>query len=367
MQGCFFASLNYFQSLSSVKFIFTRTAFLALSGGMYDAVWRRSSAVESYIQVLKSIWAGVIHSIRRLCLSDISAVKSKFIKSISGESILAIIVDHFNVVRALNHCGARALIRRYPNYVNKYATNYLANSFSKTQRREILLYHHHYLTEKHITETFYENILEGGLLLWSETIHENQYSIRMSFIHEYHAEGDLSLIFSIGDRELYGISFSIVPGKMIGSNGGQALLIGNIQGRLGEAEPIRIATRACHDIAPPYLLVAAALSIADVLNIETIAGVGSEEHLMKLTNSGLRLYFDYNAFWETLLLKKNDANFYEGSVPLPDKPIALIKSKNRGRARRKRRFRWQVSRHIGTTFIKFVAKTSNCNELFGDG
>jgi hypothetical protein len=67
-----------------------------------------------------------------------------------------------------------------------------------------------------------------------------------------------------------------------------------------------------------------------------------------------------------LLLKKNGANFYEGSVPLPDKPIALIKSKNRGRARRKRRFRWQVSRHIGTTFIKFVAKTSNCNELFGD-
>ena len=273
MQGCFFASLNYFQSLSSVKFIFTRTAFLA-----YPAHVRRRLA--SFVRSRKLYSSSEVDlggrnpfNSKRLCLSDISAVKSKFIKSISGELIPAIIVDHFNVVRALNHCGARALIRRYPNYVNKYATNYLANSFSKTQRREILLYHHHYLTEKHITETFYENILEGGLLLWSETIHENQYSIRMSFIHEYHAEGDLSLIFSMGDRELYGISFSIVPGKMIGSNGGQALLIGNIQGRLGEAEPIRIATRACHDIAPPYLLVAAALSIADVLNIETIAGV----------------------------------------------------------------------------------------------
>lgn len=301
-----------------MKFIFTRTAFLALSGAT-PVVWGRSPAVESYIQVLK--W--IIHSIRRLYVGGISAAKSKFIKTISDESILTIIVGHYKVVRALNHCGARALIRRYPNYANKYTVSYLANSFSTAQRREILLYHHHYLTEKHITETFYENILEGGRLLWSETIHENQYAIHISFIHQFHREGDLSLIFSMGDRELYGISFSIVPEKMIGSNGGgQALLIGNIQGRLGEADAIRIATRACHDIAPPYLLVAAALSIANVLNIETIAGVGNEEQLTKPIETESHPYFDYNAFWETLLLKRNAANFYKGSVPLPDKPIA---------------------------------------------
>lgn len=222
-----------------------------------------------------------------------------------------------------------------------------------------MLFHHCYLTKKQITETFYEEVLENKPYLWSEIIDGNRYAIRMTFLSFHHEEGDLSLIFFMNDRELYGISFSIVPGKMIGSAVGQTLLIGNIQGRLGEAEAIRVGTQACRDVAPPYLLLAAVSSIADVLAIKTIAGVGNEEQIVKARKDYSSCYFDYDTFWKTLSLKKNTANFYESSVPLPEKSIKLIKSKNRGRTRIKRQFRQQVFEHVGETFAKFVARTAS--------
>ena len=317
-------------------------------------------AIAHFYQVMRSICATAIHSIQKLYLgqTSIAILVSKLRGFFSGEPLPSVIGGHLRVVRALNRSGARALIHRHPYYVNKYARDYLANSFNKAQRREALLFHHNYLTEKQITERFYEEVLENSPYLWNEIIDGNQYAIRMT-IHLRHQEGDLSLIFLMNDRELYGISFSIVPGKMVDSAGNQALLIGNIQGRLGEAEAIRVGTQACHDVAPPYLLLAAVSSIADVLAIKTIAGVGNEEQIIKARKDDSGCYFDYDRFWKTLSLKKNSANFYEGSVPLREKSIKLIKSKNRGRTRLKRRFRQQVFEHVGATFAKLIAQTAS--------
>ena len=313
----------------------------------------------NFFQVLRQICVSATHMFGKLYLGQTSVVilGSNLRRFFSGEVFSQAIKGHFEVVHALNQYGARALIRRDPSYVHKYLRNYLANGLSKTQRRQVLIFHHHYLAEKQIKETFYHEILDCEPCLWCETINENLYSIRMKHMHLHHEEGDLSLIFFMNDRELYGISFSIAPGKMVGSAAKETLLVGNIQGRSGKADEIRTCSKALQDVAPPYLLLTAASAIADVLGIKAIIGIDNEKHIMKGNSNGF--YFDYDTFWNALSAERNGANFYESSVPLTDKPIKLIKSKKRGKTRLKRQFKHQVFEHVGATFAKFVRENTS--------
>ena len=226
-------------------------------------------AVREYVPILKSLWAGTTHLIRKLCRGDAFVVASKLRKSVSEEALFVAIVGHFELIRLLNRSGARALAKQHPNYVNKYVAPYLAKSFSQKSRKEILKFHHQYLAE-HVTELFYHKILQSPSILWKDIIDGNRYAISLSFDAQWHAEGDLSLCFEMNEVTIYQISFTIVPGNLIGCPAVQALLVSRAQGKKGQAEAIRIATRACRRVAPPHLLMAAVQSIAGYLsNIDT--------------------------------------------------------------------------------------------------
>jgi uncharacterized protein VirK/YbjX len=304
----------------------------------------------------RSIYAGTAHLIHKLWSRDTTLIISKFGKSVSGEPMAVMLVRHLEVVRTLNRCGARALTKSYPNYANKYATHYLAKSLGKNARREILKFHHYFLSQR-VTEQFYDEILKGGKTLWQETIDENRYTISLSFNPQFHSEGDISLIFGTNDRPLYELSFSIVPGKEIGSASEQVLLIGRVQGRIGESGAIKVSTKAFHDIAPPHLLLAAALSIADALSIDAIAGVGNDDQLAKSSEEVSGCYFDYDAFWNKFFFNKNAANIYEAHIPLPEKPLEQFRRDHRRRAVLKRRIKKQIAEHAGATFAKDFLKS----------
>jgi uncharacterized protein VirK/YbjX len=320
---------------------------------IYSASGRAAEA-DQFSKFFRSIYAGTAHVFRKLYSGNPGTIIAKIRKFISDEPIVAAVNGHLKVVRALNGSGASALTKRYPNYVNKYATDYMAKSFSQRTRREILQFHHQYLAG-HVTPVFYEVILNGGEILWSETLAGNRYSISVVFNHQFHSEGDVSLSFDKDGLPLYAISFTIVPGRSVGSASDQAMLIGVIQGRIGQAEEIRASTKACHDIAPPYLLLAASLSIAEVLGIGVVAGVTDCEQLAK-SREGTACFFDYDAFWETLLVRKNVAGFYEGSIPLPEKLLVQTVSKHRGKVRLKRRMKKEIADQVGQTFARYFTK-----------
>ena len=158
-----------------MKLIEARATLVALIGliATIPSATGRSLAAEQHIQFLKSLYAGTIHLIRKLYAGETAVIVSKFRKSISDETLTAMIVGHFKLVRSLNWSGSRALTRLYPNYINKYATDYLAKSFDKPTRREIIQFHHEYLAE-HLTEAFYDTILNQGRILWDEKIEESE-------------------------------------------------------------------------------------------------------------------------------------------------------------------------------------------------
>ena len=306
-----------------------------------------------YILVLRSICVGINHLIRRLLVGDVFIIMSKLRKLFLDEPTVTMAARHyFEVVGALNR-NARALMISDPSYANKYISPYLAKSLTKQTRREILLFHHAYLATR-VNKSFYYEIMKRGPILWDETINGNIFAISIAFNHQHHHEGDLTLAFQVNQVAVYEIGFSIVPGKAIGSAAERVLLIGAVQGRPGEFNAIKVGTKACRDIAPPHLLLSALLSIARVLAIDVVAGVSNEQQLSKNTKSGA--FFDYDAFWGTCLLIKNCAGFYEGPIPLPEKPIKQTKSKHRGKVRSKRRQRKEISEHVAATFARNFMK-----------
>jgi uncharacterized protein VirK/YbjX len=320
------------------------------------AAFARIDGLETYGSFARSIRAGTGLLIRKAVNADARSIILRLRDAVSDESIAAAIIGHIEVVKVLNRCGARALTKRYPNYANKYLTDYLAKGFGKKTRRDILKFHHLYLAA-HVSDTFYEQILQSRSVLWSEAIDGACYSISMSFNPHWHSEGDISLTFDSDDVALYEVSFTIVPGGFAGCAAEQALLVGRIQGRKGQAEPIRAGTRACHDIAPPSLLLAGIQSIAGVLGIGAITGVSNREQLAKSAYNMPGCYFDYDAFWQTFLIEQRGVPIFTIQVPFAEKPLEQVSATHRRRARNKRRLKKQIADSVGATFAKIFLKT----------
>jgi uncharacterized protein VirK/YbjX len=341
-----------------VKSILARLPMI-ISATTAFAFAARSSRGAHYGSFTKSICAGAAHLIRKVFSSNFLTVLSRFRASVTDESFLAVILGHLAVVRTLNNCGARALTSRFPNYSNKYITEYLAKSFDKNTRRDILKFHHLYLAAQ-VSDRFYEQILQSRPILWSETVDGACYSISMSFNPQWHSEGDISLTFDRGDVALYEVSFTIIPGHFAGCTTEQAVLVGRIQGRKGQAELIRAGTRACHDIAPPNLLVAGVESIAAVLGVRALAGVSNREQLAKSVYDMPGCYFDYDTFWQTYLIERRDAPIFAIQVPFPEKPIEQVSVTHRRRARNKRRLKKTNCRECRQNICENFLEDSSC-------
>jgi uncharacterized protein VirK/YbjX len=164
-------------------------------------------------------------------------------------------------------------------------------------------------------------------------------------------------VFSQNGVSLYEISFTLVPGSLIDDEADRALLVARVQGARRQTDAIRRATRACHDIAPPHLLMAAAESIAAALAIDVIGGVGNTEQLAEPIGEARGFFFDYDAFWETFVVKKRPASIYAIAVPFVQKGFENIKTDHRRRTRRKRQFKQQVGTRVGAAFAeKFLRR-----------
>ena len=238
-----------------------------------DAKAQFSAALTSAAVIARSVLNGKVVRV----LSDSSA-------SPSGETIVRTAYEHLKLVRTLDRSGARSLLRRYPHYANKYFHLYLLKQLHRRTRRNILAFHHRYLSQ-HTTASVYDAVFNDRPTLWTKVIGGARYSISLSFDHDGHAEGDLSLLFEKDDIPIYEMSFAIVPGQLIGSTSSKVLLVARMQGKRNKIEAIRAATLACHRIAPPHLLIAALKPIAAVLEIDTILGVTNKQQITRASGN----------------------------------------------------------------------------------
>jgi|ERR1700683_5426769 len=317
----------------------------------------RANVVDAYIPFA----IGAIHILRKVCSRDVFVALSKLRKSFSDEPIVAAVIEHCKIMRELNRGDGQMLAKRYPHYVNKYVHPYLAKSLSKKSRRDALKFHHQYLTER-VSASFYEQIVRDRLTLWRELIDEDCYAISISFNPDWHAPGDLLLAFERNGAPIYEVSFSIVPGSLIESAAKHVLLVARVQGGNNQAEEIKIATRACHRITPPHLLLASVQSLAVALGIEIIGGITNKEQLSKPPLEEIsNFFFDYDTFWETFIFRRKGAIAYEIPVPFLDKPSPHAGYHSKARLRR-RHFKNEIAAIVGATFANAFMKSHSSND-----
>jgi uncharacterized protein VirK/YbjX len=268
------------------------------------------------------------------------------------ESLIAMIAGHREIMHLMRQSGLRALVTDHPPMVYRCYRMYLASSFTKKARRAVLIEHYLYLLSR-VSTIFFNEILRNKPRLWQKTIGPNAFAIRLSFTGELQHEGDLLLEFEQNSVPLYSLSYSIAPGRLVGSSAAQVILIARVQGVVGEFDAIRHATKTCQDIAPPYLLMAVVQGIADALHIGMIAGVKNEEQLTANIDNSRTVYFDYDEFWRVHMGAEAE-KFYLIPVPIPEKPLELITTAHRRRTRFKRQFKNEVTEISRATFCRFL-------------
>lgn len=175
-------------------------------------------------------------------LSSASAV------SISDGSIIRTTVGHLEVFRVMTRPNTISLTRRHPSLMNKYFGIYIAKSFTIKDRREIFISHYIYMCNI-VKDTFYDQLWKAKPVLWQKMIYKELFTVSLRFNHLHDYEGDLSLIFEKDLVTLYELSFTLVPGRLIGIAAARALLVTRVQGVSNQFEAIRRATKMCHDIA----------------------------------------------------------------------------------------------------------------------
>jgi hypothetical protein len=138
-------------------------------GRLLGTCWAALVELRGHVTFLKK---NILYLFGTTFDKNILVSASRFHRLVFKESIVAMIIGHLETVRVMNHPVTLPLIKRYPDLVTKYLGNYLALSFSKNRRREILRFHYRYLTQ-HVCASFHEQILDTGSVLWSETNGEN--------------------------------------------------------------------------------------------------------------------------------------------------------------------------------------------------
>ncbi len=259
------------------------------------------------------------------------------------------ISDYYKIVSIMNMGNTAAFFNQQPQVAHKYLGGYLAKQFDRRSRHEIMCHHYSFI-EARVNATFYKKLLGDEIVLWSHRDAETIVEISLSFDKCYSYEGDLSVLFRANGATIYEVSFTIVPGRLIGATTAPAVLVARVQGCKEQFTAIKRATKLCCDISPPYLLLAAVQGLATALNIDNIAGLSGKDQLTLDLDTASR--FDYDKFWTDFQAVPTLLNFFMFRAAYPGKPIEQINASHRRRARRKRQFKKQIAAHVGASFAK---------------
>jgi uncharacterized protein VirK/YbjX len=265
----------------------------------------------------------------------------RFLRSLRGLYALRYWRGQLALTRVMAQPGLAGLVWRRPRLLFKYLHGgYLAFGFDSACRLAILT-HHYALLARAFRPAFLRTRLAQGLTLWRQPLDApDPFDARITLEFSSHdLEGELMLSFWLGEDWLYTASLTLAHGGAARDGGAPALLISGLQGAAGRLAQIRQATRACVEIAPPYLLLAAAKGIAVALGIPRILAVGNGRQLAKAAGKAL---FDYDRFWASAGGVATCDGFYQIPAVLPEPP-APQPSASLSREGRRRRLRHGIA------------------------
>jgi uncharacterized protein VirK/YbjX len=257
-----------------------------------------------------------------------------------GASLLFSLPQHLQLLRVLSHPQTRGIARKQPLLAYKYLLEYVALDLPVRVRRAILIAHFRFL-QRTFDVRFVDCLDRSPPTLWRRAIGGMRFDIGVQLNNIIGREGEFVLTFNVDGREAYRLVFLFAPGSAFGLSDAPIIVVSCVQG-MTAMQCIRLATKACLDIQPAHLLMAALGGFAQIARIPTILGV----HQTRQIWQGGKLLFAYDKFFETYGREIPEQRMYSVPVPYNEKPLADISPNHRARTQRKRRFKEEIHREV---------------------
>ncbi len=255
--------------------------------------------------------------------------------------ILCNLTAHQRLCQLLARPKFAELTSKHPHLPFTYLRAYLSKRFTVSARCSAFIHHYSYLHAK-LPDDLLSTILFSRLTLWEESIEAHRYSLTLGFSNPIRNEGELSISFMVNDIRVSLLSFTIVPGSLVGLDVEHAFLISRMQGVQGYFQQIRRATKAFNEVSPSLMLIAALQGVADAFGIRYSAAVSAVDQVSNKGNESVGFKAAYDEFWTSLGATKDASDIFHIPFPLPEKPLELVKQKYRARVKARRQFRQQV-------------------------
>ena len=224
--------------------------------------------------------------------------------------------------------------------------DYLAANLTGQARRQCFLHHYEYLTET-LSNAALGLLVRNGVTLFRSRPDEVEYSILMHNPFRGAYEGELSLFFLAGPDALFVLSFTIVPGAVVGLEDERVLLVARMQGQSRSPAAIRLAAKENSDVSPQAILFAALQGIARAIGVERIVGVKADNLVAYEPDKAQILENAYDSFYGSVGASGPHNGFYVWSASTPEKPLNQVKPGHRLRTKAKRGFKAMVAERVG--------------------
>ncbi len=243
----------------------------------------------------------------------------------------------------------RAIPQGDPFFERKFVTPYLANFLTAEQRLTIQSHLCEFVDRTFCPQSVVPQ-LRNGLVLWQKPCDDDVVTMVLGLPRRTMLEGDLTLELLVNETMIYRLSFSFVPGPVLGMDDHHVLLIGGSQGVQGTADHTRRIARQNSEIPPSGLLLTGLRAIAEALDITTLAGVAAASQ--SVVHAAPDLHRNaYDDLWVT-----HHGTLRNGIFIMPVKPTddAVIEGSHRARTRRKRRYRQSLQAEFVSLFSRYL-------------
>ena len=248
---------------------------------------------------------------------------------------------HRRVTAAVAATPFAGIRTRQPRLAVKYLNPlHLAAGLSSSARAAAMV-HHYDMLRTRVHPAMLTTILGDGATIWTHEDSATRHAVILCFSHPTDNEGELTLEYRVDGVTLHVLSFTFVPGCVVGADTA-VLLVSRLQGTRNRFDEIRAAMKALDGLAAPALLVAAVQGIALGLGTAQLAAVAAARQVGQAPDM-TGLLDSYDRFFAKLGGVPGDG-FFHLPLPLAERPIAAIAGRNRARVRAQRAIKHDVAR-----------------------
>jgi uncharacterized protein VirK/YbjX len=249
------------------------------------------------------------------------------------------------VVRAVARHDLAPILLRRPFLPVKYLKqNYLAHDLSVDERSRLIVDHYALLLDRLGPKA--RLLPRRPIQIWAQRGEACQHRIDLSFSHEVHYEGELTLCYRLDGEPIYWLGFSLVRGESLGLAIGEAALVSRVQ-MWADYETVVRTTKDCGGNFPTFSLFAAVEGLVEGLGFEGVIGVNAANQASVESGAYCNSTI-YDALFAAMGAQSvgdvfggapPHGDYYWLPLSLPERPLSESNPSHRRRARKRRAFR----------------------------